>query len=88
LKKATYMSYFCQWASLSAAVAMSPKACPEYNSATLSQIGSKLGMHASFNDPKCSAQELLLSTPFVNFHTLFLSGPFLLNYKSYGLETA
>jgi hypothetical protein len=42
---------------------------------------------------KCSAQELVLCIsyffellPFVNFHTLFLSGPFLLKYKAMDLK--
>jgi hypothetical protein len=37
-----------------------PLGCPEHNSVTISQIESKLDIHASFNYPKCSAQELLL----------------------------
>jgi hypothetical protein len=56
----------------------------------------KLHMMIDLIKKKCSAQESVSTLhflifelfPFVNFHTLFLSRPFLLMYNSYGLETS
>jgi hypothetical protein len=66
--------------------------CPGPFSLCIEAMVFKLHRMIDLVEKKCSVQELSLLVfdllPFIKFHTLFLSGLFLINYKSYRLETS
>jgi hypothetical protein len=55
-----------------------PSSLPEHKSVIISRVEFEVGMHASYNDPKCSAQELVLCISYYLSYSPFLI--FILNF--------
>jgi hypothetical protein len=93
LKRVTYRGYFCWWCRHRCCRRPLKLVWSISQSLLVGFTSNLVCMLLNRPEVQCTRTgtmhflffELL---PIVNFHTLFLSGPFLLMYKSYGLETS